>query len=90
MIGETNNQSSPMTAEAAVLLYKTDKVGEFLNIFPETSLIFPKTDLADTRFSIQLKKAALDLEHTERELKKLGLELKQEMNKSLKVLERIG
>ncbi|MBS2968762.1 hypothetical protein J9317_08335 [Metabacillus sp. KIGAM252] len=86
MIGETYNQSRPMTGEVAVLLYKTDKVGEFLNKFPETSLLFQKADIDDTRFSLQFKEAALDLQHAERELKKIGLELRQEMNKSLKFM----
>ncbi|AZB42737.1 hypothetical protein CEF21_10780 [Bacillus sp. FJAT-42376] len=86
MIEETSWNSWPMKKEAAILLYKTDKVEEFLAKFPDTRSIYQKIELEDENFSLHFKKAAMDLEDAERELKTIGLQLKQEMDKTIQLM----
>ncbi|MGD6818356.1 hypothetical protein [Metabacillus sp. 84] len=77
---EVNIQPS---AEAAVLIYKTDIVGDFLKELPETEFFIYKNAFKNKKHSSEFEKAAKELMETEKEIKKIGTELQSEMNRRL-------
>ncbi|MTH53008.1 hypothetical protein GKZ89_06255 [Bacillus mangrovi] len=85
MLSKLKNPIDPPASEAAVLLYKSTKIEEFIGLFPRTS-----STLKTCHQSLPyMKEAVTDLAQTEKELMQLSMELKDELKDTLRSLERL-